>query len=202
MPCRQRSCHHRIVSTSSAWSDHPYASRMRRGQRASGRQIVEFADQLGKSYEALVGGDVSGLARFPGNVPVQETQYFPALVVGSKKPGCPAPAGFLEQMEEPVDELRPGRGRTAHRVTYADHGTDETAGQLRHRFQCGARTRASAMTSQVLGVRDARGAVGPDVGLAGVFPAADGTRAGRGRGLGAARALDGRVDHEVGRIAA
>ncbi len=99
------------------------------GQRCPRGEVVQLADQLGDPDQARVGPDGRAVFGLPGNVPVEEAEDLPVLLVDAEQPRRPRPALPVEEAEQTVDELGPGRARPAHGVADPDDRVHEAAGQ-------------------------------------------------------------------------
>src|SRR5260221_13431996 len=90
---------------------------------------MELADQFGGHSQAVIGTSPRLLGRLPRDVPRQEAEDLPALLVHAPEPRRAVPAGPFQRLQQPVHETRIPSGPPANRVTDPDHFGHEPATQ-------------------------------------------------------------------------
>jgi len=97
------------------------------GQTGAGRQVMELADQLGRHSQAVIRTSPHLLGWLPRDVPRQEAEDLPALLVHAPEPRRAVPASPFQPLQQPVHETRIPSGPPANRVTDAHHFGHEPA---------------------------------------------------------------------------
>lgn len=96
---------------------------------------MQFPGQLAGPSKTGIATDRLGLTTFqvPGDVPVQEAQNLPPLLIHPQKPGSACPLCSLQENQQLADEpriaLKPRPDRTPDRVPDPNRATDPTTEQ-------------------------------------------------------------------------
>src|SRR5260221_13375602 len=122
---------------------------------------MELADQFGGHSQAVIGTSPRLLGWLPRDVPRQEAQDLPALLVHAPEPRRAVLADPFQRLQQPAHETRIPSGPPADRVTDPDHLGYEPATQqfFRHTASVppsanGTPTRTTASNSLCASVLD------------------------------------------------
>src|SRR5260221_14545904 len=83
---------------------------------------MELADQFGGHSQAVIGTSPRLLGWLPRDVPRQEAEDLPALLVHAPESRRAGQAGPFQRLQQPAHETRIPSGPPANRVTDPDHG--------------------------------------------------------------------------------